>query len=672
MARAHMLGMTGIAVGATALAVLIGYAGGQLGRAPDQRITASEDTFASTSDPHSRAGAGAELMAGGMGGGAAVTFLKFTVNGLRGGKAPARAEVRLSRRAGELPRRIELTRVPATDWREGTLNARTAPQLGTVVASAAPGPHDGSVVFDVSRVIQREGTYAFAVTAPAGDGYASFWANEGVPPINSLVRPTLWLSWIGKVMPWGTSPPAIPTPAIPTPAIPSPSLPATGAPAADDASPSVDLPADDIDLDDVPAVPSLPGMPPLPSLPGVPTMPGMPTPPSMPALPSTPGLPVLPPLPGMPTVPATPTLPATPTVPGTPTLPASPTLPTAPTGAPASPVTPSPTPPSDPDPSCATDAKLVPSCGVLWGVAPGAHTDTPRGQALREFEQKTGRQQAIYHAYHRGQENFPTAEEIEIARDRVLFLNWKPQGATWAQIAKGHPATEAYLDKLAGRMKSSLTEPFFFTVHHEPENDVDPRAGSGLTATDYAAMVRHVLTGLRERGVSNLVSVMNYMAYVPWNTQPWFESLYPGDDVIDWIAFDAYAYSERGEYGFGDFAEMLNRRSSSQPSWPGFYDWAAERHPDKPLMLGEWGVWHHATNPGHRADFYGSVAKQMPLFPRIKAMVYFDTPADQRGRDSRVDRTQDGLTAYRDLGQQRTFQVRVRPAAGAARPTPSP
>jgi hypothetical protein len=209
-------------------------------------------------------------------------------------------------------------------------------------------------------------------------------------------------------------------------------------------------------------------------------------------------------------------------------------------------------------------------------------------------------------------------------------------------------------------------------VHHEPENDVDPRPGSGRTATDYAAMVRHVLVGLRERGVSNLVSVMNYMAYVPWNTQPWFESLYPGDDVIDWIAVDAYAYSERDGYGYGDFAEMMNRRSSSKPSWPGFYNWAAERHPDKPLMLGEWGVWHHDGNPGHRAGFYGSVSRQMPLFPRVKAMVYFDTPSDQRGRDSRVDRTPDGLAAYRELSSERTFQVRVRPAGGAARPTPSP
>jgi hypothetical protein len=318
-----------------------------------------------------------------------------------------------------------------------------------------------------------------------------------------------------------------------------------------------------------------------------------------------------------------------------------------------------------------TGDKLVPTCGALWGVAPGAHTSTPRHLALRDFETKTGRPQAVYHSYHRGTELFPTPEEVAIARDRVLFLNWKPRGASWARIAAGDPATERYLDRLAMHIRHTLTAPFFLTVHHEPENDVQPREGSGYTAKDYAAMFRHVIGGLRERGVHNLVSVMVHMAYIKWTTQSWFEDLYPGDDVVDWVGWDVYAYSEPG-HGHGDFAEMMNRRSSDKPSWPGFYNWAAARHPDKPLMLGEWGVWHSPKNPGHQAYFFDTVAKQIALFPRVKALVYFDTPADQRGKDSRVDRTQQGLSAYRVLGQERMFQVRVTPAEDAARPSPSP
>ena len=307
--------------------------------------------------------------------------------------------------------------------------------------------------------------------------------------------------------------------------------------------------------------------------------------------------------------------------------------------------------------------KLVPTCGVLWGVAPGAHTDTPRDQALADFEEKTGKTQAVYHSYRRGTELFPTATDVKLARDpanpRLLFINWKPTGATWAEIAAGDRDTDAYLDRLAEHIQSTFNEPFFFTVHHEPENDVKEGSGSGMTAKDYRAMFRYVVNRLRADGVTNLVSTMVFMAYVPWNVKSWFDDLYPGDDVVDWVAWDVYAHSEPGEYGYGDFGEMMNRTSGSEPDWPGFYNYAAARFPDKPLMVSEWGVWYSGRDPKHMAEFYASVGKQMPLFPRIKAMVYFDTPSDQKDRDSRVDRTAEGLAAYRELSANRTFQVDV-------------
>ncbi|WP_051797525.1 glycosyl hydrolase [Catenuloplanes japonicus] len=312
---------------------------------------------------------------------------------------------------------------------------------------------------------------------------------------------------------------------------------------------------------------------------------------------------------------------------------------------------------------CRVDTKLVPACNVLWGAAPGAFTEERGAQALAEYEQKTGRTQTVYHAYHRGMNGlFPTDEEIAIAGDparpRVLFLNWKPWDASWAEIAAG--GADDYLDELADHIRGTYTAPFFFTVHHEPEEEVRERPGSGYTAHDYRAMFRHVVSRLRGHGVDNLVTVVVHMAYVPYTSEPWFQELYPGDDVVDWVAWDTYAYSDRGEYGHGDFAELMNRTSSEAPDWPGFYNWAAARHPSKPLMVAEWGVWASHANPGHQADFYRSVARQLPDFPRIKALVHFDTPHDQRGRDSRPERTSDGLAAYRELGGLPMFQVDVR------------
>lgn len=310
--------------------------------------------------------------------------------------------------------------------------------------------------------------------------------------------------------------------------------------------------------------------------------------------------------------------------------------------------------------TCAVSDRLVPSCGVLWGVAPGAHTDAPGAAALARFEESTGRPQAIYHSYHHDTELFPTAAEAAIARDpahpRLLLINWKPPRISWARIAAGDSGVDAYLDRLAAHIRRTFPERFFLAVHHEPEEQVRPKAGSGYEARDYRAMYRHVVQRLRARGATNVVTVMIYMAYVKWNAQPWFGDLYPGDDVVDWVAWDAYAYSRPG-YGHGDFAELMNRRSPSAPHWPGFYAWASRTFPAKPFMIAEWGVWRSAENSGHQARFFASVARQIGRYPRIKAMVYFNTPRNQQGYDSRVDGTAEGLRAYRSLGADERFRV---------------
>ncbi len=128
-------------------------------------------------------------------------------------------------------------------------------------------------------------------------------------------------------------------------------------------------------------------------------------------------------------------------------------------------------------------------------------------------------------------------------------------------------AADSYLDRLAAHIRATYREPFFFTVHHEPEEEVSTRHRSGWSATDYRDMYRHVVSRLRASGVDNLVTVVVHMAYV-LHQPAWFEDLYPGDDVVDWVAWDTYAYSDVGRYGHGDFAELMNRTSSEPRTGP--------------------------------------------------------------------------------------------------------
>ncbi|MBG0826287.1 hypothetical protein HS041_00610 [Planomonospora sp. ID67723] len=297
-------------------------------------------------------------------------------------------------------------------------------------------------------------------------------------------------------------------------------------------------------------------------------------------------------------------------------------------------------------PGCEVSAKLIPSCGAWWGMAPEIFTGRRPALALRRAEQRMGRTADIMHVYHRGSELFPTAEEQAIARPpggrRILLVNWKPSlDHTWAQIARG--AVDRRIDRLAAHIVRNFPERFFLTVHHEPENDVRESAGSGMTARDYAEMYRHVVQRLREKGVRNAVTVMTYMGAPNWAASSWFERLYPGDDVVDWVAMDPYV-DDRVQ----SFEGLINKTRDDIAQWPGFYRWMQWRFPGKPIMLAEWGVFERRGQPRFKESFFASVRRDVRRYPQIKALVYFDSPRAPRG-DTRFDTSSGSQAAFRAL-----------------------
>jgi beta-mannanase len=303
----------------------------------------------------------------------------------------------------------------------------------------------------------------------------------------------------------------------------------------------------------------------------------------------------------------------------------------------------------------------VPSCGVLWGAAAGGFTDTPRDQALKDWEQITGRTATIYHTYHKGDELFPTKAEIAMTRDaahpRVLLLNWKvAYGTSWAKVAAGEQ--DARIDRWAAYVKATYPQKFFLALHHEPENDINPTAGSGMTATDYAAMYRHVVQRLRAAGVTNAINVLAYMGNEKWMAQPWWKDLYPGDDVVDWMGLDSYVSVEKGYYHYGDFGDLLDRQPTG--GGLGWYDWAVTNHPAKPIMVAEWGMYHRTTVITDKSAAFATVLPELKRHPKIKAIVYFDTKSDDEGdRDISVDSTAGSLAAFRQVAADPVFDVSV-------------
>jgi hypothetical protein len=312
--------------------------------------------------------------------------------------------------------------------------------------------------------------------------------------------------------------------------------------------------------------------------------------------------------------------------------------------------------------NCTTGALLVPTCGVLWGAAAGGFTDAPRDKALKDWEALTGRTASIYHTYHKGDEKFPTKAEIAMTNDaahpRVLMLNWKVSyGSTWAKTAAG--AQDGRIDAWASYVKANYpTKKFFLVLHHEPENDVEAKAGSGMTAKDYAAMYRHVIQRLRADKVTNVVNVLAYMGNEKWMAQSWWKDLYPGDDVVDWIGLDSYVSVEKGYYHYGDFGSLLDRQPTG--GGLGFYDWSVKNHPSKPIMVAEWGMYHRLAYPTSKATAFNSVVPQLAKHPQVKGIVYFDTASDDSGdRNIAVNSTPESLTAFKKVAADPVFNVKI-------------
>jgi hypothetical protein len=311
--------------------------------------------------------------------------------------------------------------------------------------------------------------------------------------------------------------------------------------------------------------------------------------------------------------------------------------------------------------TCTTNAKLVPSCGVLWGAAAGGFTDVPRDQALRTWEATTGRVSTVYHTYHKGDELFPTADEIAMTREtgkpRVLMLNWKvAYGSTWANVAAGK--LDARIDREAEYLKKNFTAKFFLVIQHEPENDVNSTAGSGMTAKDFAAMFRHTVDRLRADGVGNAVSTLVYMSYEKFNNQSWWYDLYPGDAWVDWIALDSYVSAQPGGFHNGDFTYLVNRTTDAT-RFPGYYTWVTAQHPNKPFMVAEWGVFEYAADPTRKAAIYAKVLDELKALPAIKGLLYFDAPNPPVGGDTRVDSSPQALTEFRKIAADPIFNVKL-------------
>ncbi|MEJ3746540.1 glycosyl hydrolase [Actinomycetes bacterium KLBMP 9797] len=311
--------------------------------------------------------------------------------------------------------------------------------------------------------------------------------------------------------------------------------------------------------------------------------------------------------------------------------------------------------------ACTVDAKLVNSCRPWLGARANEYPDVSadlRAQTLYH-EQRIGRQLDVVHTYAPvGKLPLYSSSDRYFAQraNTYLFQNWKP-AARWKDAGGGNAKTNAHIDKAADAVKALGTKKIFLTIHHEPENDVTSGgscatksgASAGTTA-EYRQMWRNVRTRFNAKGVTNVVWVMDYMAYKAWDCL--VPQLYPGDAYVDWIMFNAY-----GSGGKANFVTNVDRFYRLLTS----LSTADRKLTSKPWGVVEWGV--HDASQAQAAAYYQQAAKAVKdnRFPRLKAYLIFDSPGahDQPGLRIRYDDR--GNSDLAEQNAYRAFAATVKP-----------
>lgn len=267
--------------------------------------------------------------------------------------------------------------------------------------------------------------------------------------------------------------------------------------------------------------------------------------------------------------------------------------------------------------TCTVSAKLVPTCGVIWGISTQPNTL----QTVGQVENLVGRKFDMIYRYHDIIQTIPDeVEKQAVAQGRILHLSIA------AREYSDPSAVVTYKDIAAGKYDKSISEqgkgiaglkvPVFVTFEQEANQrrKLDVRGD----AADFKAAWRHVREVQIAAGATNAVWTW-VMTGAPANLDR-AGSLWPGNDAVDWISWNVYNDSacNSGKVKpekYRTFAEALAP----------FYDWVHSKgpalgiDPNKPMMISESGSVMYRDDPAKTADWYSQVPQGLLKYPQIKA-----------------------------------------------------
>ncbi|CCH79196.1 conserved exported hypothetical protein [Nostocoides japonicum T1-X7] len=299
---------------------------------------------------------------------------------------------------------------------------------------------------------------------------------------------------------------------------------------------------------------------------------------------------------------------------------------------------------------CTLSTKLVPSCGVLWGVT----TPRPNSNELATAEAQAGRPFAFVYRFHDINDTIPTDDERSIvAQGKILHISIDSRdyasadrtSISWSEVASGK-YDSSLLEQARGI--ASLGVPVFVTFDHEPDQPAKVALGTG---SDFVAAWRHVHDLFQQAGATNAVWVWVIMGWQPAMTRA--ATLWPGNDYVDWLSWEAYNQS-----GCQGGPIRISQYESFEDAIRVGYDWFHTVGPkigidaNKPMMISEAGSVLYWDDPAKTAQWYQNIPGVLEKYPQIKAIGLWDHTGTGQTCDFRLAINPDVLSAAKTAGQQ--------------------
>ena len=275
---------------------------------------------------------------------------------------------------------------------------------------------------------------------------------------------------------------------------------------------------------------------------------------------------------------------------------------------------------------------------------------------LRDAEATIGREVDFVRSFSRWNDQFPTSAQRTTLDDRNLLLSVRPVNPNgspiqWAAIANAQPGSQLHDDMVRwARSIEPFEDQIWLAFHHEPETTTNLNSGD---ADDFIAAFQAFMTVLADEQVDTLGRtwiMTNNSFVVPAADRRAAEKWYPGDAYVDVIAADAYNWHNCRvgvSSPWSDFGELVEDFRSFGLA-----------HPDKDLMLAEFGTVEDPQDPTRKADWIAEAQQLLsqPNYSQFVAASYFNVfdathPNCQWGLDS----SPQSLAAFTQLSNDPVF-----------------